>query len=464
MYRQIISDLGALQAELWSFAFFFIMLVFSVLSPKKAENRGAESIFILGILLNAFFNLPSELSTGKFIFGSIEKNTSQVIFMQFIHVFLLFLALIRHAEQKKAHSGDYLLLSGALFPLQILLSSRHLLLTFLALEALTFIGIVFVSQKNNKNTAEVGLKFFFNAGISSAFFAFGMSLIFSQENSLLYEKIALLSENILVQAGFLCILTGFAFKAGAFPFHTWLADMYAKTEIWVIFFISVAGKLAVLSNLTALLSHSSSGFRFMFVFASLSMLLGAVLGLQQTTLRRLSAYSSVAQTGFLLICTLHPAISEGVLLPYFAVYFTGNLGLLLLIYALEKSGNTSDLSNIAHLPRNLYYSLLSLLPVLSLAGLPLTLGFWGKMYLFLKIWEQYSASGEMSGYYFLLIIFAAISTATSLFFYLKIPYFYFVKRDFRSHEAKNINFWWMLLCIFVFVGIVLPFFMPWIFA
>ena len=406
--------------------------------------------------MNALLNFPEYSPEGSFLSGFLEKKHADLPLMQITHFVFALQILLRRYEGKSLRTSDFLLLSGSLFALQILLSSRHYLLTFFSLEMITFAGIVFAAQPQNQTSADTSLKFFFNAALASAFFLFGVSVLFMLDNKLLYADTEQILSSFEGQIGFAFIVLGFAFKIGLFPFQAWLADFFESSELWVLYFVAFASKIVVLHNFGELLLVAPSGFKVVATFAVLSLIIGAILGVLQKELRRLIAYSSVVQSGFLTLCVLYSGGNRDVTIFYFTAYFAAGLGLILLLRETEKCLEGSRLDFLSSLPRNFTHGGAVLLSAFTLSGFPLTAGFWAKMYLFLSVWEAKSAS-EYVPYLLAAMIF---STAVSLYYYLKLPYYYFVRVKIGAETIQKSGFLGKLLLVVFFVLALLPFFFP----
>jgi NADH-quinone oxidoreductase subunit N len=186
-------------------------------------------------------------------------------------------------------------------------------------------------------------------------------------------------------------------------------------------------------------------------------LVGAILAIMQKSSRRLLAYSSVSQVGFLLACLFHHQDANLALAYYWFGYSLGTMGLIWAIKILEEQTDNDLISSFSHIKDGSFVVLI-LLSVFSLIGLPLAIGFWGKLYLFLSIWQQYLDVRDAM--YLLLMLVFIISTAISVYFYLKIPFYMLVRKNNENVEKAEVGISAKINALIIGALLLLLFLMP----
>jgi NADH-quinone oxidoreductase subunit N len=269
-----------------------------------------------------------------------------------------------------------------------------------------------------KLAAEAGLKLFATGAASSAFTLFGLGLVTGFSGSTAIAAMQAGAPTPLVAAGMMMVLGGMGFKVGAVPFHFWVPDTYQGAPAPFVAFLSVAPKAGGLAALSvALLSgwsqQSGVWASGLIAVAAASMVVGNLLALPQSDVRRLLGFSGVAQLGYALLA-LCARTEEGVAMALFfmATYLFANLGAFLVVYAASKGQGGFELKQLAGLSRRapgLGAALLVFL--LSLAGIPFVVGFWAKLFVFVAAWR----AGQHA------LVGLGVATAIAgLFYYLSV--------------------------------------------
>jgi NADH-quinone oxidoreductase subunit N len=345
----------------------------------------------------------------------------------------------------------HVLLVGACIGACVLAATSNLLMIYLALEMVSLCSYALANFNFDKKSAESSFKYMLFGAVASGVMLYGMSWIYGFTGSLSLTSpdfmMGLLSmESLPLLLGSFLVLVGFLFKLGLAPFHVWLPDIYQGSPIPVVSFFNFVPKVAALVlfiRFLAAFQEVSLVFvdvdfdwqLLLTVFAILSMFIGNLGALRQTNLKRLMAYSSIAQAGFMMVGVLaFSRFGIHAALFYLATYLPATLGIFALLYDFEKHQNLTTVNDLKGLAKRIPYtgSLLVLL-FISLAGLPPTAGFMGKLFIFNAIWETYQSSGNQS--LLLLFVIGLFNVVISLFYYLKIPYFMF----FSDQESKNIT-------------------------
>lgn len=347
----------------------------------------------------------------------------------------LFTVCLARSERSLRDPGEYLaIILLATVGLMLLVGSEELLMIFIGLELLGLSLYVMVAfDRTDVRSAEAGLKYFLFGSTSSAFTLFGISLIYGMSGSTglaaISNKLAAAPVQPLLATGIIMTLIGFAFKIAAAPFHLWAPDAYQGAPIPSAAFIASGSKVAsfVVLGKIVLIGfgpvHGNAGWHAMVagwsallaVLAALSILIGNLVALAQTNVRRLLAYSAVAHTGYTLV-GLVAGSRDGfsATLFYAAVYAITLLGAFGVVAVVRSETGGDDLKDFSGLAGRapLLAGCMAVF-MLSLAGIPPLAGFFGKFYLF-------SAALRAGGNYGLLwlVALALFGSFVSLYYYL----------------------------------------------
>ncbi len=307
--------------------------------------------------------------------------------------------------------------------LMLMVSAGELISLYLALEAsvVTFFTLAGL-QPERPGSLEATLKYVLSAGVSAAFLLYGMSFLYGFTGTTNLEEIgvrlgATAWSPLLLLAG-LFLLTGFGFKLAIVPFHFWSPDVYEAAPTPVVAYLAVASKAAgfavALRVFTVALGALAAGWSFVFaVVAAATIVFGNLAAIPQTDLKRLLAYSSISQAGYLLLglaAMSRPGLSSA--LFYAALYTLSNLTAFFVVAAWEEASGRTDLAGFGGLARRAPFLAAALLiALLSLGGIPPLAGFIGKLTLFMAVVD--------AGQVWLALIGAALSVV-SVYYYLNV--------------------------------------------
>lgn len=331
------------------------------------------------------------------------------------------------------HVGEYLgIILFATAAMMVLVSTQNLLVIFAALELLSLsLYVLTAFNKRSRQSAEAALKYFLFGGMAAAFFLFGISLLYGLSGSIQLTGIASAIEahpmTPLLTVAIVMIVTGLGFKVAAAPFHLWAPDAYQGAPTPSAGFISSSSKIAsffvfamvMAFGLTAGsgVSSTTSWVPLIAAVAALSMLLGNLAAIVQSSVRRLLAYSAIGHAGYMLLGILcHSAVGLRALLYYVITYALAALGAFGVLAALEEE-RVDQLGDFAGLSRRApWLSFCMLIFLLSLAGIPPLAGFFAKFSLF----SSALASGTGNSAMLWLVILAIAMSAVSLYYYLRV--------------------------------------------
>jgi NADH-quinone oxidoreductase subunit N len=337
----------------------------------------------------------------------------------------------------------YTLILFSITGMIMMATASDLLVIFIALEVLSLAVYVLTGiRREDPRATEAAFKYFLLGAFSSAFFLYGIAFTFGLTGSTHLERIGAylaaqsLSDNPLILVALGLLLVGFAFKISAVPFHMWTPDAYEGAPAIVTGFMSTGVKAAAFAAFARVFLSSFEPFSadwapIVWVIAAATMILGTVVGVAQTNLKRMLAYSSIAHGGYLLVGLVAAnAIGKAAILFYLAAYAITNLaafGVIALLGARDRDND--ELRDYA----GLWYShpglsALMTICLLSLGGLPPTAGFIGKWYIF--------SAAVSAGYYGLAII-GVLTSVISVFFYLRVVVMMYMQE--RGAEPPRIH-------------------------
>ncbi len=379
-------------------------------------------------LLAAIFVLPAE---GKGYFGGMIAVDSFARFFAIVVCLAVGLVALSAVDYFKSHrnAGEfYALLLLSAVAVMLVASSTNLIMIFLSLEFLTLTTAVLVCYLyDNQKSTEAAIKFFLFSVLSAAVLLYGLSFLFGLTGRLDLPGIATglgsLPEVSLRWGGsaaLIFILAGLGFKIAAVPFHQWAPDAYEGAPTPVTAFMSVASKAAGFAILARLLltvfdATSINWTAALAVLSLLTMTLGNLVAIVQKDMKRLFAYSSIANMGYVLIglAAVGPQRDglAAVLLYIFAYIFT-NLGAFAIIMVMERSTGTTAIAEYAGLARRSPALAIGMVVfMLSLIGFPSTAGFIGKFFVF---------AAAVNNNYLWLALAGVINSVISVYYYFNI--------------------------------------------
>jgi len=353
-------------------------------------------------------------------------------------VLTIFTLLLSVDSAFTQHVGEFvLLLLVATTGMMFLAGTQDLLVIFISLELLSLSLYILVAfNKSSAQSWEAALKYFLFGGMSAAFLLFGFSLLYGLSNSTSLPLIAAAIHgpalNPLLVIAIVTTAIGFGFKIAAAPFHFWAPDVYQVAPAPSAAFIASGSKVASFflffqvmalgfagTEGTAVLPNLVRGWvPVLALMATVSMLLGNLVAIRQSSLRRLLAYSAIAHAGYMLLAiVVHTQQSLDALLYYVVTYALATLGAFAVIAVVEQQKGDDQLSNFNGLCRQSpVLSFCLAVFILSLAGIPPLAGFFAKFYLFVTVLN--ATPGSMGLLW--LVVLAIAMSAVSLYYYLRV--------------------------------------------
>ncbi|QKG85706.1 NADH-quinone oxidoreductase subunit N [Kroppenstedtia pulmonis] len=400
----------------------------SIISLFMKENQNKSLLAWLGLasVLGALYVTVTQFGGPPY---EILEDTYRVddFGLAFKTLLLLGTGLILLVSVREVHQEDtpyqgeyYYLLLAALLGGMLMTSSGDLITLFVGLELLSISTYVLAGiRKKRMDSNEAAWKYVVLGGVSSAFTLYGMSFLYGLTGTTnLYTARERLGEAFqegyepFVYLSLFLMLFGFGFKIASAPFHMWVPDVYQGSHTMVTSFLAVVSKTAAFSLVTRvvlvgylfLINQELTGggqvvIPALLILSALSMVVGNTVALRQLNAKRMLAYSSIAHAGYLLVpmATMGPLLFES-LFFYLAAYLLMTLGAFTVFSLVERDTGTEDIACFAGLSRRSPLTAAAMTVfLLSLAGIPITAGFFGKFYILINAvtTEHYWLAGIM---------------------------------------------------------------------
>ena len=411
-----------------------VLLADLFVSESARRSLGWVAAGALGLVfLLSFRESFVGLADGKAFGGIYRLDGLALFFKRFFLVTAIFVLIFAmdFASRLKGGMSEYLAfilfaLSGMMFAS----SANDFSLLFVAIELITVTFYILVSfQRHRMHSLEAGVKYLILGAVSSAFLVYGIALVFGEAGSLKFDVIraahdGLLGSNVFL-FGMLFVFAGLAFKISAFPFQVWAPDVYQGAPTPTTTFLAVGSKAAGFVLLIRLFGSvvpelTAQWTGMLMVVAALTILYGNLCALPQRNLKRLLAYSGIANAGYLLMGIVAQSESgdgTAAILYYLAGYLFTLVAAFMIINLLARDGEGEDISCLAGLgKRSPFLALTLTLAVVSLAGIPPLAGFFGKFLLVKSVTAK--AFGD-AGYFALLAV-AVFGVVVSIYYYFRI--------------------------------------------
>ena len=427
------------------------MLAMLVELPRRRAGRGegwlAEGVAGLGlvaalVMVLGHWGEPTTTGFGGRLMQDGLATYFQLLFLGIgLGVLLLALPYLRREGLPRAEFSALLLF--AVLGMMLMAAATELVTFFLALELLSMALYVLAGyQRREARSVEAALKYFLLGAFASAVLLMGMALHWGATGSLQLSPAAPLSPGgllspALATAGFWLVLVGFAFKVSVVPFHFWTADVYEGSPVPVTALMATGTKAAAFA---ALLRLMGTGFApvpadwapVLWWLAVLTMSVGNLMAIVQSNLKRMLAFSSVAHAGYLLVgIVAGTAGADRAVLFYLVAYTLMNLGAFGVLELVSRKGeeyqSIYDFAGLAR--RQPALAVLMSIFLFALAGIPPTVGFTGKLFLF--------AEAVKAGYVGLAVI-AVLNSLVSVYYYLRVIYLMTMKEEWEPTPSFTV--------------------------
>jgi len=415
------SDLLLLLPEILLTSWLCLILIIDFSFPRMPNEQLAYFciaglVATLGCLI--WFDIAD--ITGTLFANMFALDRMALFFKMFIigSTILVILASVDFIHRFKFFRGEYyaLIVMSAL-GMMFMASANDLLSVFVALEFSTLGFYVLVAYlREDAASNEAGIKFFILGIFAAALLAYGISLVYGETGKLVFSDMKAAQATPGLAIGFLLIFAALGFKIGAVPFHSWIPDTYHGSPTPVTAFLSIAPKGAAFAILLRMFLVALATFKpiwtLLLVSVSiLSMTYGNIVAIAQKNIKRLLAYSGIAQIGNVLIgLATGTKMGSDAMLFYLLTYLFANLGAFAIVIAVSEAIGSEEIDDYSGLGRRSPFLAFSMLIfLLSLAGVPPLAGFIGKLYIFIAAVKE--------GLYVLLAV-ALINLIISMYYYL----------------------------------------------
>jgi NADH-quinone oxidoreductase subunit N len=420
-----IKSLPYFGSEIIIVAAVFIALVLDFfLSEKKWVGY-----FCLLALFVAWVTSVAPHGTLRLFFGyfTLDPFTHFFRFVIYLAVVFAIIASLSYKLIAEKYKGEfYVLLLALAVLLTLMAGATNLLMIFLAIESVSLTSYLLAGfQKFGKRSSEAALKYVLFGAVSTALMLFGISLIFGITGEIdmvrIASKIRLGGSALhpIMITGMLFLFTGIGFKISMAPFHMWAPDVYQGAPTPVAAFLTVAPKALGFAIFARVLFYAFPAFQANWApllgwLAIITMTFGNILAVSQFDMKRLLAYSSIAQAGYILVGLAVPGSTLGLqaVLIYAVTYLFTNMGAFFTVLIIEQNLGVNDIGAYAGLSkRSPLLALCMTLFLLSLAGIPPFAGFIGKVYIF---------AAAVEGKAIALAVVVALNSAVAAYYYFKV--------------------------------------------
>ena len=408
-----------MKAELVLAFILFLLLILKV--GKEITNErllALIQLLLLGNFIFGFFFIENgSLFGGMFTTNGLIAFQKSIISLGIYLISLLFSDWLKKSE----HLPEFfILLLSAVLGMFFLISSGNLLMFYLSLELATIpVAAMANFDLDKKISSEASMKMILSSALSSGVLLFGISLIYGATGTISFDQIpAILDGNGLQILAFVFLFTAFAFKLSIVPFHLWTADVYEGSPIAVTSFLSVISKGAITFILLTTLYKVFAPmhdlwYNMVMLLSVITMVVGNLFALRQQNIKRFLAFSSIAQVGFILLgISSHSTEGTSSVVYFVLIYVFSNLAAFGVAGAISQTAGKERIEDYKGLYQtNPLISWVLALSLFSLAGIPPTAGFFGKLFLI--------TAGASKGNYFFITV-AALNMIISLYYYLRI--------------------------------------------
>jgi len=416
-------NIAVIAPELWMTVLSSLVLLLDFLCPKIPKSwLSTLSIFGMALIILKLISMGATNAHETAFNTMFVLDPLAVFFKIFILVatILVFLASVNYVDRLPHFRGEYyyLILFSAL-GMMFMVSANDFLSLFITLEFSTFGFYILVAYlRDDVKSNEAGIKFFILGVLTASIIAYGISLIYGDTGTILFSKIALIEQKMSIGLilGLLFVFIGIGFKIGAFPFHAWIPDVYEGAPIPVTAYLSVVPKAATLCIFLRIAFATLPDLKqdWVWLIATISifsMTYGNITAIAQKNMKRLLAYSGIAQMGTILVgMAAGTKMGADSVLFYLLTYLFANLGAFVVVIIYANATQKDDIDDLSGLNRRSpLMAFAMLLFLLSLAGVPPLAGFIAKVYVF---------AAAVSQGLILLVTVGLVNVVISFYYYL----------------------------------------------
>lgn len=452
-----------MKSELMITAIIFILLFFKL--GKGISNGTLLGIIQLLLLVN--FIAGFFMNFDATAFDTMYQTSPMIAFQKSILNLGVYLISLLFADwfKKTEHLAEiFILLLSALLGMFLLLSSGNFLMFYLSLELATIpIAALANFDLQKKTSSEAAMKMILSSAFSSGILLFGISILYGVTGTISFSALpAILNGSNIQILALVFLFSAFAFKLSIVPFHLWTADVYEGSPFAVTSFLSVISKGAIAFVFITTLYKVFQPmhlvwYNMLMVLSIITMIVGNLFALRQQSIKRFLAFSSIAQVGFILLgISSNATVSGTASVVYFIlIYVFSNLAAFGVAAAIASQSGKERIDDYKGLYQtNPFLSWILALALFSLAGVPPTAGFFGKLFLL-------TAGASQANYAFITI--AALNMIVSLYYYLRVVRSVFMDKNEQPVAKVTIDPFTKLGLIICGAGIVCTGLISWIY-
>jgi NADH-quinone oxidoreductase subunit N len=465
---QNIDDLVFLLPEgIW----LLLIVVLLLLSWQGKNSIGWQWLFGIGVvaelcvLLLRHWQTNADVYGGPLFSGALWISSENSRF-QFFSLLLalpgLFLLLRKSSDAVKAKPEWGILLASVLLSGQVLLMSREFTIWFISVEFLSLSVYTLVAMGGKEHATWASFRYLWFGGLAAGLSLLGISLYYGVQNSILLDAFPLLAPATIILPITFMLLGVLWFKVAAVPLHGWVPEVYSQSGFRLASFLTVYPKAVALMAMFQLiqwLGGIPDNLRYLVMaVGGLTLLVGTIGALRQQRFILLLAYSAIAQSGFMLLAFASPNAPSDTLLFYLFAYAPAVYLVFYLGERISAAVGSDDLALWSGLGKShIGISLLLSIGLVSLLGLPPTLGFFAKLAVFIGLWKTFSEGGVAYG---LVLMLALSLTLPGLYYYLRPLYFVFLKPSKRPTILTSPGIFQWICLILITVPLLLGFLWP----
>ena len=420
-------DFWAISIEIAVTVLMLVTLIADLLLPKETDRRAIAFLTVIGLISVFVFSLGQYhlSSSATFFMGLFIADNYSLFFKQLFILGMIFVVLfsLDYAQKFLRYRGEfYTILLSALLGMCVMASANDFITLFVGLELMTISFYILVGFRMDKTASgEAAVKYLLVGSASTAVMLYGISLIYGATGSF---EFMIICRNLHLfyaagLAGVVLIMAGFFFKLSAIPFHMWAPDVYQGAPTPVTALLAMSSKAAALAVFMRVLyvAFPILGTYWMHILAAVSalcMIGGNILAIKQKDVKRMLAYSSIAQAGYMMV-GMASADYAGIkaVMFYATLYLFANVGAFAVLSVVEEERGGTTHAHLTGLSEaSPMLAAVMTISLVSMAGVPPTAGFAGKIYIFTAavdygyIWLAFVGfvMSMMSIYYYLLVV------------------------------------------------------------
>lgn len=408
-----------MKSELLLTGIIFLLLFFKLGKAIKNDSLLViiQFILLLNFIAGFFINVEGSCFDNMYQTNTLIAFEKSILSLGVYLISLLFADWFKKTENL---AEFFILLLSALLGMFLLLSSGNFLMFYLALELATIpIAAMANFDLQKRMASEAAMKMILSSAFSSGILLFGISIIYGVTGTISFAELpALLNGSNIQIMAFVFLFSAFAFKLSIVPFHLWTADVYEGSPFAVTAFLSVISKGAITFVFIATLYKvfqpmNAVWYNMVMLLSVITMIVGNLFALRQQNIKRFLAFSSIVQVGFILVGISSNAITGTTSVIYFIlIYVFSNLAAFAVAAVIASQTGKENIEDYKGLyQNNKLLSWILALALFSLAGIPPTAGFFGKLFLL-------TAGAAKANYAFIII--AALNMIVALYYYLRV--------------------------------------------